>query len=269
MKPVLVFVLFLAAAAAITLPKKDNDFSSRVTGGQSAIPYAHPFVIAVELALTEVHKQQFCAGTLIHTNWVLSAASCFDDLPIIGRLEVCSGLYELTNRTFSQHREVASISMHPDYRGGVSPNDIAMLNVEEPFEIDLYTQPIRLPQPNTIHYGYVTLFGWGDTSTTDTPNFPENLQAVVMPILSYVECYQHLRGRTPLEVTNMCTGPLLGGISHCTGDAGGPLTQQNEVGEYEIVGISSWGFTPCGAFGAPSIYTRVSAFNAWILNQMT
>ncbi|GAB0094520.1 hypothetical protein DMENIID0001_098300 [Sergentomyia squamirostris] len=267
MKPILVFVLFIAAVSAVIQPK--NDFSSRVTGGQSAIPYAHPFMISVELVLTPVHRVQFCGATLIHVHWVLSAASCFHDLPIIGRVEVSSGLYQLSNRTFAQAREVTIINRHADYRGGVSANDIALLNVEEPFTIDTYTQPIRLPQPNTVHTGYVTLFGWGDTSTTDEPNFPDNLQAVVTPILSYVECYQHLRSQTPLEVSNMCTGPLLGGISHCTGDGGGPLTQQNEVGEYELVGIASWGFSPCGAFGAPSIYTRVSAFSAWIVNHMT
>uniref|UniRef100_A0A1B0CKY1 Peptidase S1 domain-containing protein n=2 Tax=Lutzomyia longipalpis TaxID=7200 RepID=A0A1B0CKY1_LUTLO len=255
MKPIFVVLLLVAAVSAVTSPQKD--FSSRLTGGQSAIPYAHPFMIAVELVLTPAHRQQFCGGTLIQVHWVISAASCFDELPIIGRVEVSSGLYQLDDRTYAQDREVGSIVRHQDYRGGTA------------FTIDQYTQPIRLPQPNTVHTGYVTLFGWGDTSTTDEPNFPNNLQAVVTPILSYVDCYQHLQGRTPLEVSNMCTGPLLGGISHCTGDGGGPLTQQNEVGEYELVGISSWGFRPCGAFGAPSVYTRVSAFSAWIVNVIT
>lgn len=63
----------------------------------------------------------------------------------------------------------------------------------------------------------------------------------------------------PLSPNNICTGPLSGGLSACSGDSGGPLEQDGTV-----IGIVSWGMTPCGSRGAPSVFTKVSAYIDWI-----
>lgn len=85
-------------------------------------------------------------------------------------------------------------------------------------------------------------------------------------ILSFLECESSLgklmgpNDVNPFSQTsNICTGPLTGGLSACSGDSGGPLAQSGTV-----VGIVSWGFTPCGTVGAASVYTKVSYFVDWI-----
>lgn len=52
------------------------------------------------------------------------------------------------------------------------------------------------------------------------------------------------------------------------GDSGGPLAQQSESGDWELVGVVSWGIMPCGTIGAPSVFVRTSAYIDWINEQI-
>lgn len=64
----------------------------------------------------------------------------------------------------------------------------------------------------------------------------------------------------PLVDTNVCTGPLdVKGKGACSGDSGGPLVTKGADGATQV-GVVSWGMIPCGSLGAPSVFTRVSAF---------
>ncbi|GLH14754.1 Lectizyme, partial [Gryllus bimaculatus] len=119
--------------------------------------------------------------------------------------------------------------------------------------------PIALPAAGSVPTGTAVLSGWGSTSTSLVPSTPSILQTVEVPLLSFEECWAAVGGE-PLADTNVCSGPLTGGTSACSGDSGGPLAQNGEV-----IGIVSWGYIPCGSVNAPSVYTRVSAFNDWIL----
>lgn len=96
---------------------------------------------------------------------------------------------------------------------------------------------------------------------------PNTLQKVDLPLVDLSTCkeaIEKLTGPSPLHETNVCTGPLTGGYSACSGDSGGPLIQANAKGNPELIGVVSWGIVPCGTTGAPSVYTRVSAYNDWI-----
>lgn len=82
------------------------------------------------------------------------------------------------------------------------------------------------------------------------------------------------------EETHICTGPITGGVAACSGDSGGPLVlhivkdanttkyDSNEgviVEDYNnstvvLLGIVSWGMTPCGEEGAPTIHTKVASY---------
>lgn len=94
------------------------------------------------------------------------------------------------------------------------------------------------------------------------------------------------------EEANICTGPITGGVAACSGDSGGPLVlhiNNNDVTNNTkdddssdgisvesndgnvtsvILGIVSWGMVPCGEFGAPTVYTKVSAYLDFIYEHM-
>nr|CAD7580493.1 unnamed protein product [Timema californicum] len=76
----------------------------------------------------------------------------------------------------------------------------------------------------------------------------------------------------PLDHTQLCAGGNLGKDA-CRGDSGGPLmgkresptTSQEQT--YQL-GIVSFGSIPCGSNKAPSVFTRVSEYLDWILDNI-
>lgn len=103
----------------------------------------------------------------------------------------------------------------------VGPYDIALMKLEEPFELNEYISTASLPYPDENHHGEAILTGWGSISRSRKPETPEVLQAATLPLIDYEECKQALdrrlkkEGRNPLHSTNVCTGPLDGSASAC------------------------------------------------------
>jgi len=159
-----------------------------------------------------------------------------------------------------QIRKIDYYKNHDLYNGGINPYDIALIYTKEKFIFTNYVKPIELPKADSIPNGNGNLYGWGSISSTSTPVFPGKLQVVDMPIINNDVCQKALGGQGyKLHKTNLCTGPLTGGTSICQADSGGPLIQNNK-----IIGIVSWGKTPCGQPNSPSVFVRVSAFIDWI-----
>lgn len=64
----------------------------------------------------------------------------------------------------------------------------------------------------------------------------------------------------------MCAGGRKG-FDTCKGDSGGPLMttdSSNGTPYWYMVGVVSFGASPCGLEGYPGVYTRVSAYMDWI-----
>ncbi|XP_053434065.1 hepatocyte growth factor activator isoform X2 [Nycticebus coucang] len=55
--------------------KKRTFLRPRIIGGSSSLPGSHPWLAAIYIG------DSFCAGSLIHTCWVVSAAHCFSSSP--------------------------------------------------------------------------------------------------------------------------------------------------------------------------------------------
>ncbi|XP_028042611.1 phenoloxidase-activating enzyme-like, partial [Bombyx mandarina] len=60
----------------------------------------------------------------------------------------------------------------------------------------------------------------------------------------------------------ICAGGVPGKDS-CKGDSGGPLMYENGR-QYEVVGVVSFGPTPCGLPDIPGVYTKVYEYLDWI-----
>lgn len=83
-----------------------------------------------------------------------------------------------------------------------------------------------------------------------------------------LDCYDKFKKLLPYEKividddSNICT--FSGASNTCSGDFGGPLSQNGTV-----VGTVTWTIKPCGASGAPNVYTKVSNFIDWINQTIT
>jgi len=249
---------------------KDSRFgfaNGRIVGGGDAARNSAPWMISLQWGT--IRPNHFCGGALIQRHWVLSAAHCSASYPAYGIATVVSGLHNLTSWFgYEQARNVErdQVFLHEDWSGFVGPHDISLIFVERAFVYDFTATPVTLPDAGEIHTGTARLHGWGSTSDGFLPNYPTVLQTIEKPIVPLAQCRAALEGveaGAPIHDNNVCTGPLTGGSSSCSGDSGSPITQDGE-----IIGIVSWNYIPCGQPNRPTVYARISAYISWINDTM-
>ncbi|XP_049771912.1 trypsin-1-like [Schistocerca cancellata] len=231
----------------------------RIFGGHDAARGEIPYQVSLQYVLL-IYRMHNCGGSIISSSAILTAGHCYQG---VGYYIAVAGENDLsTSEGSEQEIRVSEQIVHPDYPGGtvVAPSDIAVFKLQSPLTLDDYVQIIGLPSADSLPEGgsAAVMSGWGATETATTPDI---LQTVNVTIIDYETCRQNIDdlefGDNPLTDTMVCTGPLFDGISVCNGDSGGPLAQNGIV-----IGVGSWGVTypTCGYPGAPSVFTRVSAF---------
>jgi secreted trypsin-like serine protease len=177
----------------------------------------------------------FCGGSLVREDWVITAAHCVEG-ETASNLDIVIGLHNVNGTNGSQTRGVDQIIVHPSYSSNSLNNDYALLHLSSPitdFEpIQLCTDTDHDEEPVMS-----TTMGWGATSPGGGSS--NVLLEVDVPIDDGCGSYSNS------DITNnmVCAGDGNGGEDSCQGDSGGPLIMTNDVGEYELIGIVSWGYS--------------------------
>jgi secreted trypsin-like serine protease len=104
--------------------------------------------------------------------------------------------------------------------------------------------------------------GWGATREGgDTSN---DLLMAKVPYADRAACNAADAYNGRITEGMICAGFKEGGVDSCQGDSGGPLVWRTQDGPF-LVGVVSYG-EGCARRLRYGVYTRVSAYRAWIKN---
>ncbi|GAA1219400.1 S1 family peptidase [Prauserella alba] len=226
-----------------------------VVGGSPADIADFPYAVA----LTDASGFQFCGGSLIAEDKVLTAAHCAEGQDPADVVAV-TGRTDLTTNEGSE-TPVSDIWVHPDYTSVTSGADVAVLTLSSPVT---GAEPIELASatdaPSYAPGTDATVAGWGTTSEGGSSS--DTLLQGTVPVTSDEDCAAAYGSEYDPEGM-VCAGFPEGGVDACQGDSGGPL-----VVDGRLAGVVSWG-NGCARPDNPGVYARVGTYADDIAAQLT
>uniref|UniRef100_A0A8C4RJE7 Peptidase S1 domain-containing protein n=1 Tax=Erpetoichthys calabaricus TaxID=27687 RepID=A0A8C4RJE7_ERPCA len=233
----------------------------KIVNGEKAIPNSWPWQASLQVR----RSPHSCGGSLIHEEWLLTAAHCFAQMPNTKLWRVCLGKHNMTAlEPTEQCVGIDAIIRHenflyPDFKD--MANDIALVHFSSKVNMTQEISPICLPSATaSLQEGemcYAT--GWGDE---------KGEQLTALPIIPYDTCSKPEYWADKVHPCMICAGyespDELKSI--CQGDSGGPLACPSSFNRklWEVQGIASFTENGCMVEKKPSVFTRVSFYIDWI-----
>ena len=261
------------------LAAEEPGTTAKIVGGISAPAGKFPFQTALIVASApegSEHFGQFCGGSLIAEDWVLTAAHCVPDTEpeevdiYVGASVLPSGGPN-PGSGGGVRSAVDGIIVHEAYDDLTSDNDIALLHVTGPIPAELKTAVAATPEHDKQYVfplGDAVVIGWG--ATEEGGGTTPQLMRVWVDIQDSELCEANYKEVIPnLEITDnmLCAGLPEGGQDSCQGDSGGFLGAPLGNGEYVQLGVVSFG-VGCARPKLFGVYTRVANYTDWIKEQM-
>ncbi len=257
------------SAGGDTGPAPAPELAPQVIGGDPVLNDG--FVVALlTAAITDPFLAQFCAGSLVAPDVVVTAAHCVADVTA-DRIEVAAGVTRLSSIAPGDRVGVAEIVVHPGWDPtSFASVDLALVRLARPVTgidpVPIESDPVEPSQGRSL-----VVAGWGAVDTAGSV-FPDGLRAAAVRAQTSVT--------TPPEVVDVLCGSLrpgntvcLGGPTTgvCSGDSGGPVLGETAPGSgvLELEAVVSYGPLPCLSPVAYDGGQRLSPYRPWIDHQMT
>lgn len=219
--------------------------SPKVVGG-TTVPVAPSWMAA--LWIDTGSGIDFCSGTLIDTQWIMTAAHCVEmgNAPVITAQIGQADITEPANLAV-----VDKIVISPNYNNSTMYGDIALLHITTPQYVPTVTLPYSYASSSELYVGLqMYVYGWGETEAGVTIADAEATPYLQTTTLTF-------QGFDYDFPDHIFAGDY--GKDTCFGDSGSPL-----LFEGIQYGITSFGFTYTCGTGIPGGYTDVSNYSNWI-----
>ncbi|XP_031619831.1 serine protease easter-like isoform X2 [Contarinia nasturtii] len=264
-----------------------SQLQERIVGGEESSIFEYPWFALIEYTKTGESPRFICGGTLIHKDYVITAAHCINEPKLVQSgwkiKSVRLGEHDLRTDIDCDDDEVCAppvvnvdileTFVHEAYdpNSPTQYNDIALMRLSHSVEFTDFVRPICLPFSPTVRVEnfdgiHLSVCGFGGTENGTSSDVKLKVE---INGFNWDRC-NNLYGRQ-LVTTQICAGGEHGKDS-CSGDSGGPLMRDSKLMSTlpitYLVGIVSRGPQACGKKDYPAIYTRVDKFLSWIRYQI-
>ncbi|CAG9858888.1 unnamed protein product [Phyllotreta striolata] len=263
-KFVAILVFLVAVSANKQTPfvhpnaRNANLLASRLTiiNGKTAAPHQFPYQVGIYV--TTPNYIDFCGGSLISSNYVLTAAHCLESAT---NVKLIFGAQNITDPSESTQVQLKSESfvVHEGWNPKTYSNDIALIKLPTPVKETNAIKIVSLARgERTYSHEQGAVAGWG-ISRRNQKGVTPILQYITPYILSNRDC-KNIDQNYAAVITDLllCISPGYSKLSTCQGDSGGPLAVNGIQ-----VGLVSFGATDCLS-GKPSVFTRINKYESWI-----
>ncbi len=233
----------------------------KIFGGKPAKWGEHKWQVALLASdMPDNADAQFCGGSLVKPNWVVTAAHCVDGGTKPGQVDVLSGTSDL--QSGGKRTKSAAIFVHRAYTPEQdapfvsAKNDIALIKLSEQATGEAITFLQASEAASKLKDGdEVTVSGWG---LTELGSAATKLKEVSVPVVPFKKCNGPASYDGQITDKMFCAGKDLGGQDSCKGDSGGPATVPGR-----LVGVVSWG-VGCAEAYKYGVYTNIAKYESWL-----
>nr|XP_058941978.1 CUB and peptidase domain-containing protein 2-like isoform X2 [Pocillopora verrucosa] len=247
---------------------------TRIVGGAIATPNSWPWQAMLMYQKDTGEWKQFCGGSLVLHDWVLTAAHCVNSIrgdDYSTHMVRLGAHYKNTSLLIGSEQDfgIKKIYFHHEYNSVTNYNyDVALIHLDRPAILMNGVGLVCLPDDN-IEFSpgadcWIT--GWGTLQPGGAS--PDELQEAKVPLVSNKECTKNGSYEASKITREMlCAGFPEGGIDACQGDSGGPLVCEDN-GKWYLMGDTSWGYS-CAKPNYYGVYARLALLKDWVFHILT